>query len=186
MTHTHHGTCWEGKKSPKWQNAWKTRMIQDCYLHLFPVAVTSEPSFPHDLMESHIEEKQWEITFSDLRKQHDHTGRNPSLMCHYKLYPWECIATHLHAKKQTQTSSEPVIIINAGMKGNGVGLVQGSRKERVSSGVSVVTSFKLGITLGSTAWNTGVCEYGLQSYSVIYRMCDFNHIFESVTLWTLK
>lgn len=144
-------------------------MIQECYLHLFPVAVTSEPSFPLDQMELHIEKKQWEITFSDLRKQHDLTGWNPSLMCHYTS--WECIATHLHAKKQTQTFSEPVIIINASMKGNGVGLVQGSRKERVSSGVSVMTYFKLGITLGSTAWNTGVCEYGLQSYSVMYRMC---------------
>lgn len=150
-------------------------MIQDCYLHLFPVAVTSEPSFPHDRIELHIEEKQREITFSDLRKQHDLTGKNQSLVCQDKLYPWECIATHLHAKKQKQTSSEPVIIINAGMKGNGVGLVQWSRKERVR--VSVVTPFKLGITLGSTVWNTEVCEYGLQSYSVIYRMWIFESVF---------
>lgn len=91
-------------------------------------------SFPHDRMELHIEEKQWEITFSDLRKQHDLTGRNPSLVCQDKLYPWECIATHLHAKKQTQTSDEPVIIINGGMKGNRVGLGQGSGRDQVSGG----------------------------------------------------
>lgn len=35
----------------------KPPMIQDCYLHLFLVAVTSEPSFPHDRMELRIEEK---------------------------------------------------------------------------------------------------------------------------------
>ncbi len=52
-----------------------------------PRSVTSEPSFPLDQMELHIEEKQWKITFSDLRKQYDLTGWNPSLMCHYKLYP---------------------------------------------------------------------------------------------------
>ncbi len=60
--------------------------------------------------------------------------------------------SHPPACKEANTDHlEPVIIINASMKGNGVGLVQGSRKERVSSGVSVMTYFKLGITLGSTA-----------------------------------
>lgn len=107
-------------------------------------------SFPLDRIELHIEEKQWEITFSDLRKQHDLTGRNPSLVCQDKLYPWECIVAHLHAKKQAQTSSEPVILINAGMKGNRVGLGQGSGRDEVTP-----------LTLGTTLDSTRTCDYTL-------------------------
>lgn len=40
------------------------------------------------------------------------------------------------------------------MKENRVGLVQGSGKERVSSGISIMTPFTLGITLDSTGIST--------------------------------
>lgn len=60
------------------------------------------------------------------------------------------------------------------MKGNRVGLVQGSGKERVSSGISIVTPFTLGITLDST----GMCEYTLHlecDLTIFLKACFYEY-----------